>query len=165
MDQIGVDGAYAIDDLILKLEAIYRFNAEHPFIVGERDEFFATTFGGEYTWKDPFDGGYDLGLLVEYNWDDRDFGHRITIFDNDVFAGLRFTWNDETDTHALIGVQVDTRNSSSYVYLEASRRLGDDWRLGLEARIFTGNDLDPLQAIDQDSYVQAKLTKYFSLTD
>jgi hypothetical protein len=165
MDQIGVDGAYAIDDLILKLEAIYRFNAENPFVVGERDHFFAATFGGEYTWKDPFDGGYDLGLLVEYNWDDRDFGHPITIFDNDVFAGLRFTWNDETDTHALIGVQVDTRNSSSYVYLEASRRLGDDWRLGVEARIFTGNDLDPLQAIDHDSYVQAKLTKYFSLTD
>lgn len=164
MDQAGLDAAYAWGNFIFKLEAIYRWNAESPLAMGTgRDHFFATTFGGEYTWKDPFDDGFDLGFLLEYNYDDRDFTQPVTISDNDVFAGIRFTFNDESDTHALIGAQIDVRNGSSYVYLESSRRVGDDWRVGLEARIFTGNERDPLQAVDHDSYVQLKATKYFSL--
>jgi len=162
MDQVGADAAYALGNFIFKLEAIYRFNADNPLVNGS-DHFFATTVGGEYTWKDPFDAGYDLGLLLEYNYDDRDFTQPVTIFNNDVFAGLRFTWNDDTDTHALIGAMVDVRDGSSYVYLESSRRVGDDWRVGIEARMFTGNDNDPLQVIEHDSYVQLKATKYFSL--
>lgn len=162
MAQFGADAAYVMGNFIFKAEAIYRWGADNPLVSGS-DHFFATTFGGEYTWKDPFDGGYDLGLLVEYNYDDRDFSQPVTIYDNDVFAGLRFTFNDDTDTHALIGAQVDVRNGSSYIYVESSRRIGEDWRIGVEVRVFTGNERDPLQAIDHDSYVQLKATKYFSL--
>jgi len=166
MDQFGADAAYAVGNWVFKFEGIYRWNADNPFVHGSyEDSFFATVFGGEYTFKDPFQEGFDLGVLVEYNWDDRDFAQAGTIFDNDIFAGLRLTLNDETDTHALIGTMIDVRNGSSYVYLESSRRVGEDWRVGLEARVFTGNDNDPLNAVDHDSYVQLKATKYFQFTD
>ncbi len=155
MDQIGADAAYALGNWVFKAEAIYRWGQNNPF--------FATVFGGEYTFKDPFAEGFDLGVLAEYNYDDRDANNPGTIFDNDIFAGLRLTMNDETDTHALIGALVDVRDGSSYLYLESSRRVGEDWRVGLEARVFTGHDNDPLQAVDHDSYVQLKATKYFSL--
>jgi hypothetical protein len=164
MDQIGADAAYALGNWIFKLEAIYRWNADHPLVSGT-SHFFATVFGGEYTFKDPFDEGFDLGLLAEYNWDDRDASQPGTVFDNDVFVGARISMNDETDTHALIGALIDVRDGSSYIYLESSRRVGDDWRVGVEARVFTGNDNNALNAIDHDSYVQLKATKYFTLTD
>ncbi|MBI1211649.1 MAG: hypothetical protein GC190_09315 [Alphaproteobacteria bacterium] len=168
MDQIGVDAAYAIGDWIFKGEGIYRWNAGNPTFsplgMGA-DHFFAMVAGGEYTIRDPFQEGFDLGVLAEYNWDDRDFTQPGTIYTNGVFAGLRLTLNDDSDTHALVGLYVDTRDGSSYVYLESSRRVGDDWRVGVEARMFNGNDSNLLQAIDHDSYVQLKATKYFSLTD
>lgn len=166
MDQIGVDAAYALGNWIFKAEGIYRWNAENPLFPGQgADHFFATVAGGEYTFKDPFQEGFDLGVLAEYNWDDRDFTQPITVYKHGVFGGLRLTMNDETDTHALLGVYVDTRDGSSYVYLESSRRVTDDWRMGVEARVFTGNDNNPFNAFDHDSYVQLKATKYFSLTD
>ena len=164
MDQVGVDAAYALGNWIFKGEGIYRWNAQNPNFAGT-DHFFAMVAGGEYTFKDPFQEGFDLGILAEYNWDDRDSTQPGTIFDNDVFAGVRLTLNDETDTHALIGALIDVRDGSSYVYLESSRRVSDDWRMGIEARIFTGNENNLLNAFDHDSYVQLKATKYFSLTE
>lgn len=155
MNQVGVDGTYVVGNLILKAEAIYRWGHSNPF--------FATVFGGEYTFKNAFDGDIDLGLLLEYNYDDRDATNPGTVFDNDLFGGVRVMFRDESDTQILLGAMVDTNNGSSYVYLESSRRFGDDWRAGVEARVFTGDNGDPLDLVDHDSYLQLKATRYFSL--
>ena len=120
-------------------------------------------FGGEYTFKNAFDGDIDVGLLLEYNYDDRDATNPGTVFDNDAFGGVRVTFHDESDTQVLLGALVDTDNGSSYVYLESSRRFGDNWRAGIEARVFTGDSGDPLDLVDHDSYLQLKATRYFSL--
>lgn len=155
MNQVGIDGSYVMGNLVLKAEAIYRWSQSNPF--------FATVFGGEYTIKDAFEGEIDVGLLLEYNFDDRDATNPGTVFDNDVFGGVRFTFHDESDTQILLGALVDVENGSSYLYVESSRRVGDDWRVGLEVRVFNGNDSDPLTLVDQDSYLQLKATRYFSL--
>jgi len=157
MNQVGADGSYVIGDLVLKAEAIYRW--------GHSDPFFATVFGGEYTIKEAFDEGIDVGLLLEYSFDDRNATNPPTALDNDLFAGVRVTFKDESDTQILLGGVVDTENGSTYVYVESSRRFGDHWRAGIEARMFNGDDGDPLDFVDHDSYVQLSATRYFNLED
>lgn len=160
MNQAGLDASYAIGNLVLKGEAIYRW--------GQGDPFFATTFGGEYTFKDAFENA-DIGVLLEYSFDDRDGvanggASFNALFDRDVFAGIRLSLKDESDTQVLAGALVDTDNGSSYLYIESSTRIADDWRVGVEARILTGEDNnDPLSLVDRDSYLQVRATKYFSL--
>lgn len=159
MQQAGVDAAWAIGDLVLKGEAIYRWD--------QGDEFLAGVVGGEYTFKEAFDN-VDVGLLLEYNWDDRSAAAGgltfNALFDNDVFGGVRFSFKDESDAQILVGALVDVDNGSSYIYLESSTRIADDWRVGVEARILTGEEAtDPLSFVDQDSYVQVRAVKYFSL--
>jgi len=162
MNQAGVDASYVIGDLILKGEAIYRWAQGAPF--------FATVVGGEYTFTNGIDEGIDLGLLLEYNFDDRSTlataGTTFNaLFDNDIFTGARISFRDENDTQILLGLLVDVENGSSYTYVESSTRLADNWRLGVEARLISGDAGagDPLSVVDSDSYVQVRATKYFSL--
>jgi hypothetical protein len=153
MTQAGLDVAWAIGSLVLKGEAIYRFNQGSPF--------FATVFGGEYTINNAF-GGVDLGLLAEFNWDDRKQSKNApTIYDEDIFGGVRLTFNDTADSRVLFGALYDVKDGSTYFYVEASRRLFDNWRIELEARYFTGKEDDVLQAIDADSYAQLRIMRYF----
>lgn len=160
INQAGADASYVIGDLILKAEAIYRW--------GQQDPFFATVFGGEYTFKNGFGEGVDVGVLLEYNHDDRSIAAAGSsfnaLFDNDIFGGVRVSFRDETDTQLLFGALVDVENGSHYLYVESSTRLADDWRLGVEARILSGEDAtDPLELVDRDSYLQVRAIKYFSL--
>ena len=154
MNQVGGDASYVVGDLVLKAEALYRW--------GHSDPFFATVFGGEYTFKNAFDD-VDFGLLLEYNFDDRNATNPGTVFDNDLFGGARFTFHDESDSQVLIGGLLDTENGSTYAYVEASRRFGDDWRAGIEARVFSGDNNDPLDLVDHDSYIQVTAIRYFTL--
>ncbi|MGE0151574.1 MAG: hypothetical protein AB7R90_03070 [Reyranellaceae bacterium] len=155
MTQAGIDVAWALGDLVLKAEALYRFNQGSPF--------FATVFGGEYTIKNALGSDVDLGLIAEFNWDDRKQSKNpATIFDKDAFGGLRLTFNDSSDARVLLGALFDVEDGSAYLYVEASRRVFDNWRVEVEARYFaSGSNSDPLRAVDSDSYAQLRLLRYF----
>jgi hypothetical protein len=155
MSQGGIDVAWALGDLVLKGEALYRFNQGSPF--------FATVFGGEYTIKNGLGMDVDLGLIAEFNFDDRKTSRNPgTIFDKDAFAGLRLTFNDASDARVLVGALIDVEDASTYLYFEASRRVFDNWRVEVEARYFAaGSNQDALRAIDSDSFAQLRLLRYF----
>ena len=103
----------------------------------------------------------DLGLLVEHLFDDRGRNAPHPLED-DVFAGLRLALNDENDTALLAGAIVDMEGDATNLTLEASRRVGDDWKVELETRIWTGvaND-DPMAPLRDDDYLQLTLSRYF----
>lgn len=155
MTQAGVDVAWAFGDLVLKAEALYRFNQGSPF--------FATVFGGEYTFKNALGADVDLGLIAEFNWDDRKVSRNPgTIFDKDAFGGVRLTFNDPSDARVLFGALVDVEDASTYIYFEASRRVFENWRVEVEGRYFAaGSNRDQLRAIDSDSFAQLRLLRYF----
>lgn len=155
MTQAGADVAWALGDLVLKAEALYRFNQGSPF--------FATVFGGEYTMKNALAMDVDVGLIAEFNWDDRKKSKNPgTIFDKDAFGGVRLTFNDASDARVLFGALVDVEDASTYIYLEASRRVFDNWRVEVEGRYFAaGSNRDQLRAIDSDSFAQVRLLRYF----
>ena len=141
------------DAMLWKLEALHES--------GQGGSYFAWVAGFEYSWFGIDESGMDLGLLVEHLFDDRGANASHPLED-DVFAGLRLALNDENDTALLAGAIVDMEGDATNLTLEASRRVGDDWKIELETRIWTGvaND-DPMVHLRDDDYLQLTLSRYF----
>ena len=163
--QGAVDLQYTKDAWLWKLEAIVR--------EGHGDTFAAVVGGFEYTLYQIFGTNADLGLLAEYQYDGRDeelvlerfgpaFAAPVTFADNDVFAGARLGFNDLQDTSLLAGATVDTNDAFIGMFIEAQRRIGQNWTAELETRLFL--NADPENAafpIRDDDFMTLRLTRYF----
>jgi hypothetical protein len=76
--------------------------------------------------------------------------------------GARFTLNDIQSTELLTGFIVDLDDDGYMFNLEASRRLGDAWKLTAEIRSFTNLETtDPLYSFRNDDHLQVELAWYF----
>lgn len=153
IDQTGLDLQATLDAWLWKLECISRGT--------DQGRYTALAGGFEYTLYGIGDGDTDLGLLAEYLFDDR--GNRATTpFQNDLFIGARLTLNDAQSSELLAGLIFDLDGDTRFYSLEASRRIGQDWKLALEARGVAGTSPnDPLAFLRRDAYVQAELAWYF----
>ena len=82
--------------------------------------------------------------------------------ENDVFSGLRLSFNDAQTTEVLAGVIADTKNSSKVFDLEGSRRMGENWKIQLQVRLFRHiAPGDPLMAYQADSFISLHFSRYF----
>ncbi len=153
IDQSGADIQATKGAWLWKLEAITRS--------GQGERFFAATGGLEYTFFGIQGTAWDLGVVAEYLYDDRDAGSAPP-FEDDFFAGVRLTLNDVQSSTALVGCIVDLSGAGRLCSLEASRRLGEHWVLSVEARQFQELDArDPLFTLRRDDYLQAELAYHF----
>ena len=154
MQQTGLDLQATKDAWLWKMEIINRSLKEARYV--------AATGGFEYTYYGVLDSSSDLGLVVEYSYDDRN-KQATTLFENDVLLALRWTNNDENDTSILMGVIADLDDSTRLYSIEASRRVAESWKLNFEARLFDGIKInDPLLAsLRHDDFVQVELAYYF----
>jgi hypothetical protein len=151
--QTGLDVQFTRGSWLWKLESIVRS--------GQEETYTAATAGFEYTFFDVNGSGLDWGLLAEFLWDSRG-SHAPTAFENDIFLGTRFTFNDVQSTNILAGLIVDPDTGATLWNLEATRRLGEAWRLSLETRLFTGvPPEDPGYALRKDDYIQLELAWFF----
>lgn len=152
MTQFGLDLQSIIGDWIWKFEYIYRDT--------DSESVNALTTGFEYTFYGIMESSIDLGSLLEYSWEDRD--ENAGAFDNDLFAGLRFAFNDVQSSEVLAGFIIDTDNQTRSWRVEASRRLGDSWKLTGELQVFSAvEDDDPLFTFAQDDFLLLELAYYF----
>jgi hypothetical protein len=152
IDQASLDLQATIDSWLWKLEVIWHDGSE---------EYWAAQGGFEYTYTGVFDTSADLGLLLEYGWDERGASGGA-VNQNDLFAGVRLALNDEPSSELLAGVGYDLDHHSRMYMLEASRRLGDSWKISLDARFFSGGR--PIQTIynlRQDDHLQLTLEYFF----
>ncbi len=156
IDQTGLDVQLTQGAWLWKGEAISRWN-------NGDNQFFASVAGFEYTFFGVFESDADIGLLVEYLWDGRNSTAPVTSADNDVFGGVRLTMNDVDDTSFLIGVAVDKKTQATSLAIEAERRIGDDWKIELEASGFFGVPVEdvPLSGFRKDDFVQIRLFRFF----
>lgn len=158
IEQLSADVQLTSGGWLLKLEAIQR-NHDDDFY----QDFAAATIGAEYTLVGIFDSVYDLGLLSEYSWDQRD-QNTTSLLQNDAFIGARLALNDISDSQLLLGLSNDLDNSDSrVVLLEASTRLAAPLTLNLELRYFasdTPNDL--LFGLRDDSFIQIGIEYFFN---
>ncbi len=151
--QTGLDIQATVESWLWKLEVIRRS--------GQGETYSAATGGLEYTFFGLFDTGADLGLVVEYLYDDRGEDAN-TPFEDDIFAGVRFTLNDVQSTEALLGIVSDREDEAVVYALEASRRIADSWTLEIDARVYTNiSASDPLYSFRNDDFLQLVLAYHF----
>ena len=154
IDQVGLDVQYTRDAWLWKLEALLRD--------GYDESFMATVAGFEYTFYQVYESNADIGMLMEYQYDDRSSQEPITTADNDVFLGARWSMNDTQDTALLAGVVVDKDTSETFFNIEAERRIGDNVVVELRVRAITNAESDEsLYSFNQDDYIQLQISRFF----
>jgi len=160
IQQTGLDVSYVVGNWLWKLEALYR-KGQGDRQGLTRNNYVAATGGLEYTFTGIFGSQMDLGIVAEYLFDDRkDFA--LTPFENDVAGALRLAVNDAASSELLFGWVQDIDTDARFLFLEASRRLGDDWTLALEIRTFLDQPpADFLYALRDDDLVQLVLQYHF----
>ncbi len=160
IQQTGLDVSYVVGNWLWKLEALYRKGQGDQRGLA-RNDYVAATGGFEYTFTGIFETQMDLGVVAEYLFDERrDFA--LTPFENDVAGALRLAVNDAASTEFLFGWVQDIDTNARFLFLEASRRLGDQWTLQLEIRAFL--DQPPtafLFALRDDDLLQLVLQYHF----
>jgi len=135
INQTGLDLQITKEDMLWKLEMISRKDQD-----GSKT---ALTGGLEYTFVGAFETDADVGVLTEYLFDDR-HDNAATPFENDIMLGMRLALNDVQSTELLAGAIFDLDSSASFYLIEASRRLGESWKLSLEAYIYADMPRDDL---------------------
>lgn len=129
---------------------------------GERlDERYTAAVGGfEYTLYGIFESAADLGLIAEYQFDDRD--PRGTPFQNDLAIGGRLAFNDVQSSDLLLVIGTDLDNQARFTSVEGSRRFGQNWKGSLEIRLI-GNTTagDPLFELRNDDYIELRFARFF----
>lgn len=169
IDQVGLEAQFTYDAWLLKAEALGRSG-----MVGGR--YFATVFGFEYTLESVLDSVADLGIVVEYNFDERGEKAPDNYFlDDDLAIGFRWALNDTDSTELLAGLIYDINTHERVLSLEASRRLGEVWTINLDAIFFhsapppsaadlASGSFDPLYKLASSSHndmIQLELVRYF----
>ncbi len=150
MQRISLDGQWTRDAWLWKLETALRDKAEVTS--------FAAVGGFEYTLYGIFQSVLDLGLILEYQYDDRP--EQIPS-NNDLAFGGRLTLNDVNDTALLAFASVDLDHGTTFASVEGSRRLGAGWVATLEARMFFNADpSDVIYSFRDDDYVQLEFTRF-----
>lgn len=153
--QLGLDLQYTGENTLWKLESIVRS--------GNDDDFFAAVGGFEYTFYGIFDSVIDVGVIAEYLYDDRDeLLSPATNLDDDIAIGVRMAFNDTQDSQLLLVAVVDNKSQTTFINLEAERRISNSWKLSIEGSFFTNVETnDPLFFIHNDDHITASLGFYF----
>ena len=151
--QTGLDVQATLDEWLWKLEVIHRS--------GQGETFNALTGGFEYTFVGVMDSSADVGVIVEYLYDDRGAKPSVA-FQNDLFVGGRLAMNDAESSELLFGVITDLQKNTRFYSVEASRRFGDAWILSLEARVLSSvSNNEPFSALRDDDTIQIELARHF----
>lgn len=132
--QLGLDAQWIWGAAAWKLEARYREQQ------GEWQ--LAAAAGVEYSLGTYLNDLVDAGVLVEFLYDDRDIARYLSLFEEDVFIGMRLLGNDVAGSQLLGGVVIDIDNNDQFWSVEASRRFGPNLRGALEFRVYEPGD-DP----------------------
>ncbi|WNO07512.1 hypothetical protein [Teredinibacter sp. KSP-S5-2] len=154
IEQTGLDVQATINAWLLKLEAISVHEEEY----GRNT---ALVGGIEYTFFTLGDTNMDLGVIAEYQFDDR-IGVRKRSGQNDIALGARLAFNDVDATEFLAIFSQDLDDSNQFVSFETSKRFTDNWRVELEARFFNHIENGTMEYdLREDDYLQLEVRRYF----
>ncbi|MCG6871356.1 MAG: hypothetical protein LJE84_03615 [Gammaproteobacteria bacterium] len=153
IDQTGLELQFTGETWLWKLEAIRRR--------GQGQTYLAATGGFEYSFYGVFGSAADLGVIGELIWDERG-GDAPTPFARDLLTGFRLALNDVQSSELLVGAITDLDDGSVFLNIEASRRLGSNYKASLELRGFPNLDADaPLGPFRKDGHLRLELARYF----
>ena len=114
--------------------------------------------GIEYTYYGIRNTQSDLGVIVEYAFDDRNDNP----FNNEGIIGLRWSMNDVKSSSLLAGYLFDMRGNSNRFQTEFEQRITDDLKLFLDLSLNGSIDeTDFTHQFKEDSQITIKIAKYF----
>jgi len=153
IEQTSLDLSLVSGAWLWKLEALYR--------TGMEDDFLASTGGFEIMVPALGATNIDLGIIGEYGYDQR--GEKSpSVFQNDLMLGLRIAFNDMASSELLLGVSKDLDHRASFISVEASRRVNNNYILFLESIVFLDQaESDISYGIRDDDNLRLGLTRYF----
>ena len=150
MRSVGLELQYTGDSILYKFEGLTGTQSEN--------DFDAAVLGTEKTVYSIFETQWDMGLILEYQYDDRAQAQ----IDRTLVSGIRLTANDEFDTNLLFLYTVDDEFSQSLFGLEASRRLRNGMTLDLNYLLYQSDEQHlPLYSLIDDSELSLTLGYYF----
>ncbi|MBY8975457.1 hypothetical protein KHP62_06550 [Rhodobacteraceae bacterium NNCM2] len=159
INQGGLDVQYTSGATLWKFESIYRTGQRN--LSGVLENYFAATGGLEHTLYGIFGSDADLGLIGEYAYDQRG-EQALNAFDNDIILGTRLTLNDTQNTAMLFTSAFDADDGAVGLRFEADRRIGENFKVAIEAQAFLNTDGNPVQRdFAKDSYIRTKLLWFF----
>ncbi len=165
--QTGLELQGVWESWLLKLEAVYR--SGQPDLTFSEQDYWASTVGFEYSFYSLFDTVQDLGLIVEYIYDDRG-DLALTSSEQDWVVGIRWALNDLRSSEVLFLIIKDLDTAARTLVVEASSEIIDDWELVIESTIFSNlppfNPLEPkadalVFDLRDDDYLELSLRYYF----
>jgi hypothetical protein len=152
--QFGMDAQATLESWLLKMETVYRSGdaiKDHAELVT----------GIEYSFYSIAESSIDLGVVAKWLYDERG-DNASQPFQNDLMVGLRLALNDEQSTEALFGIITDLDGNGELLSLEASRRLGDSYRLSVDASIWNNDVQDSsLSVFHHEDFAQIELSYFF----
>ena len=165
INQTSFDLQATLGSWLWKLEAVMRSGQ------GKRIRSFAG--GYEYTLVGIGESQTDIGIITEYLYDSR--GDSVNIasavtgqpfftspFQNDLVLGARVTLNDAASTEFLASVIVDLEGGGQSYNVETSRRLGNSWKVSLEARgVMNIPANNVLSSFEDENRFRLELARYF----
>ena len=154
IQQVGLELAYASGNWVLKFEGAQRFTSN--------EDYFSAVAGLEYRFASAFGSDGDLTLAAEYAYDDRSVLQPVTIFDDDLFASVRYDFNNRLTTAVTLSGLYDLGSHGTVWNLDVSSRLTDSTRLSISAtHVDTSDPRDPLTLLTREDFVELKLSYFF----
>jgi hypothetical protein len=154
LTQLSVDAQWTGEDLLLKAEIARKWEGSEAYyssVVGFEQSFYGFS-GTDAT----------LGLVLEHSYDNRPTVAPPTLYDNDLFTGLRWSSNNISGTEWLVAGIYDVDTGSQVYKMEASSRLNERLKIVGEAWWFSGlSEQDPAHYLHSDSYISLGIESYF----
>ncbi len=174
MQQISADVTWNLGNWLLKGEYLYMntdnagsFFSESILFDGTvvlRDlvpnSYTAFVAGGEYTFYRVY-RKHDVGLLLEYLYNDspQDFqAPAFRPFENDLFAGIRWTRNNLGQGVLLAGLIHDLSNSTRLWRIEYSERFFDRVKVLGYVQIIDAAEVNPLSPFNDTDNIALQLS-------
>ncbi len=179
LTQIGLELQYLYDDLALKFEGVSKYQ--------NTGNYLSYVAGLEYTFSDAAPFGQDVGILLEYLWNNRKNvniasmshdalnlpqgtlgsnlplpGNYLSPFENDIFLGARFNLNNIDSTQFIAGIIYDLETQTHMTTFEGSTRIGDSIRISINAYLFNNVAEDSSFYFSRrDDLIEFKTAWYF----
>ncbi|MFK8137996.1 MAG: hypothetical protein AB8E15_06530, partial [Bdellovibrionales bacterium] len=162
----GVNSQLPALGFVFKLDFLNKtYSAEYNGI--SVPDHSLVSIGAEKTFT--FDSGKELSLILEIQ---NAFGlsseeaDSTYIFQNDIFIGTRFLWNDFSSSEFTGGVVTDlSRENELFLRFEYSRRVGSRWKFESNLEIVLAEQKDALpqglEYLDGRNFIQTKIIRYF----
>lgn len=153
-----------VGETLLKLEALYTDVIDDPNIA----DYYHVGAGVEHTLSQIADDA-DLGLIAEYYRYGTLQSGRYTdlelfeVFENDLFTGLRYSWNDANDASLVGGAVWDLEYDEQMFYVQYETRLYDTFKLNLDYRYIepSKHTMTAFYLMGRLQSVSAKIGYYF----